>query len=70
MFLYKIEITTRDLSSLVAIVIADSDEKAFSYAESQVRRQYVIVPEISEISLVEKKYLDKGKGYLIEATAL
>ncbi len=70
MFLYKLEITTIEKASFVAIVVAETDEKAFAYAESQIRRQFLVPPALKDISLVEKKYLDKGKGYLIEAAAV
>lgn len=70
MFLYKLEITTEENQLLVAVMIAETDEKAFAYAESHVRRQYLNPPTIAQISLVEKKYLEKGKGYVIEAAAI
>ncbi|MGD8188658.1 DUF3906 family protein [Brevibacillus ginsengisoli] len=70
MFLYKLEIITEENQSLVAVILAETDEKAFSYAESQIRRQFLVPPKLTQISLVEKKYVEKGKGYLIEATAL
>lgn len=70
MFLYKVEIVTEENQSLVAVILAESDEKAFSYAESQLRRQYLVPPKVAQISVVEKKYVEKGKGYLIEAASL
>ncbi|MET3290698.1 DUF3906 family protein [Brevibacillus fluminis] len=66
MFLYKVEIVTVENESFAAIVLAESDEKAFSYAESQFRRQLLTPPAIKEISVVEKKYVEKGKGYILE----
>lgn len=66
MFLYKLEITTEENESYAAIILAESDEKAFSYAESQFRRQLLTPPKIKELSIVEKKYVEKGKGYVLE----
>ncbi|UFJ39210.1 DUF3906 family protein [Brevibacillus humidisoli] len=70
MFLYKLEVITQSAGPFVAVVLADSDEKAFSYAESQLNRQHLIPPTIQEISLVEKKRVEKGKGYVIQTTDL
>ncbi|MBO8164423.1 MAG: DUF3906 family protein [Brevibacillus sp.] len=70
MFLYKLEVITESAGSYVAVVIGESDEKAFAYAESQLNREYLVPPKIHEISLVEKKYLQKGKGYIIETASL
>ncbi len=67
MFLYKLEIDTADDRTLVAVVLAESDEKAFSHAESLIRRQYLVPLAIRQVTLVEKKYVEKGKGYLIES---
>ncbi|WP_139491644.1 DUF3906 family protein [Brevibacillus dissolubilis] len=66
MFLYKIEATTEENKSIVVVVISESDEKAFSYAETAIRREFLVAPKLTDISLVEKKYLEKGKAYVIE----
>lgn len=66
MFLYKLEIVTEENGSYAVIVLAESDEQAFSYADSQFRRQLLQPPAIKELSLVEKKYVEKGKGYVLE----
>lgn len=64
MFLYKLEIQLE--SQLVyLIVLADSDAKAFEYVEGHMARQYLKVPEIKELSIIEKKRVEKGSGYLI-----
>lgn len=64
MFLYKIEIELADQMAYL-IVLADSDEKAFSYVESHVVRHYVTNPEVKQVSIVEKKRVEKGSGYFI-----
>lgn len=64
MFLYKLELSTA-ANSYVAVLVADSDEKAFTYAESLLKRQHLIPPDIRAISLVEKKYVERGKGYIV-----
>ena len=65
MFLYKIEI---ELPGKLAhlILLADNDEKAFSYAESHVARHFVKTPGIRSIAIVEKKRPELGSGFLIE----
>jgi|GEM_PF-2480197 len=70
MFLYKLEVVTEDSGSLVVIMLAESDEKAFAYAEQQIRREFEVAPKVTEMTLVEKKYVEKAKGYLIKAAVL
>ncbi|WP_306433025.1 DUF3906 family protein [Paenibacillus sp. J31TS4] len=48
------------------IVAAESDDKAFAAAESQLVRHYVKAPDVRETVLVEKKRLEKGTGFVIE----
>ncbi len=48
------------------VILADSDEKAFSVVESHVERHFIKKPVISSIALVEKKRIENGNGYLIE----
>ncbi|MDP5274532.1 DUF3906 family protein [Chengkuizengella axinellae] len=65
MFLYKLEIQLKD-QIIYLVVIAESDEKAFDYAESSVAVHFVKMPEVLESCIVEKKRLTKGSGYVIE----
>lgn len=65
MFLYKIEIELLD-QLVYFIVLAETDEKAFGYAESQLQRHFVKTPEIRQASIVEKKRAEKGSGYVLE----
>lgn len=65
MFLYKIEITMTE-GKATLIVIAESDAKAFEYAEGHLVRHYVKTPEVLESVLLEKKRVEKGSGYVIE----
>ncbi|NDI36405.1 DUF3906 family protein [Chengkuizengella sediminis] len=65
MFLYKLEIQLEDQLTFL-VVIAESDEKAFDYAESSLAVHFVKMPKVLESCIVEKKRLDKGSGYVIE----
>lgn len=65
MFLYKIEIAMPERKAAL-IVLADSDDKAFEYAEGHLARHYVKSPEVLEMALVEKKRVEKGSGYVLE----
>ncbi|OPA81125.1 hypothetical protein BVG16_01950 [Paenibacillus selenitireducens] len=69
MFLYKIEIELQD-QLLYLIVAAESEEKAFSYVDSHMDRHFLKSPDKQEVSIVEKKRLDQGAGYVIETHAL
>lgn len=65
MFLYKMEIETADRKACL-IVLADSDESAFAYADGHLVRHFIKTPEIKEMVIVEKKRVEKGSGYVIE----
>lgn len=65
MFLYKIEIELKE-QLVYLLVIAESDEKAFSYVEGHLARHFIANPEVKETSIVEKKRVEKGSGYIIE----
>ncbi|RAP75538.1 DUF3906 family protein [Paenibacillus montanisoli] len=64
MFLYKIEIEMEDTSAHL-ILLAETDEKAFSVVESHVARHYIKMPVLKSVAIVEKKRTEAGSGYLI-----
>ena len=66
MFLYRIEITMPD-AKVSFIVLAESDAKAFDYAEAHLVRHYIKPPEVLEMVLLEKKRTEKGSGYIVES---
>lgn len=66
MFLYKIECSTSKGESM-AIIVADTDEAAFAAVEVHLMRHYIAKPEVNSMTLVEKKRVEKGSGYLIDA---
>ncbi|WP_438432027.1 DUF3906 family protein [Gorillibacterium sp. sgz500922] len=65
MFLYKLEAKTAD-QRLSVVVLAETDDKAFQSAESQLIRHFVAPPGIEELAIVEKKRAEKGAGYVLE----
>jgi hypothetical protein len=67
-FLYKIEIRHEDGDSSTVVVIAESDEKAFSSAENQLDRHFIKPKKAIEIAMIEKKRAEKGSGFVIEQT--
>ena len=64
MFLYKIEIEMETTSAHL-IILAETDENAFSVVESHVARHYIKFPIINSIAIVEKKRTEAGAGYFI-----
>lgn len=65
MFLYKLEIDLGD-RLVHLVVIADGDEQAFNAVEGHLARHFVKSPEVKEATIVEKKRVEKGAGYIIE----
>ncbi|GIO09092.1 hypothetical protein J31TS6_51200 [Brevibacillus reuszeri] len=68
-YLYKLEAVLEEGRLLTVVVIAKSDERAFSTAENNILRHTVAPPRIKELSLVEKKPLGRqGVGYVVETS--
>jgi hypothetical protein len=64
MFLYKIEIEMEGTSAHL-ILLAQTDDQAFSLVESHVARHYIKMPVLKSVAVVEKKRPEPGTGYLI-----
>jgi hypothetical protein len=68
-YLYKLEAVLEEGRLLTVVVIANSDERAFGFAENNLLRHTVSPPKIKELSLVEKKPLGRqGVGYVVETS--
>ncbi|RKD26731.1 hypothetical protein BEP19_16140 [Ammoniphilus oxalaticus] len=66
-FLYKVEAVLSENKLMTIIVVAGSDEKAFTSAENNLVRHTISSPNIQQLSIVEKKPLSRGGvGYVIE----
>ncbi|MBA4531364.1 DUF3906 family protein [Brevibacillus halotolerans] len=64
MYLYHVEIVTTEEKNLVAAVIAETEEAAFHTAHALTKRQFHPTPTIKTSTLLEKKYIEKGKGFV------
>ncbi|WP_019119858.1 DUF3906 family protein [Brevibacillus massiliensis] len=68
-YLYKLEAVLEQERLLTVVVVASSDERAFSSAENNILRHTVAPAAIKQLSLVEKKPLGRqGVGYVIETS--
>lgn len=68
-YLYKLEAILAESRLMTIIVVADSDEKAFTYAENNLVRHTIAPPKIQEMSIVQKKLMQRGGvGYVIETS--
>jgi hypothetical protein len=68
MHLYKIEIELAE-QMIYLLVIAESDEKAFGYIDEHLAFHFVKRPEVKQASIVQKKTLRAGQGYVIETNS-
>jgi len=66
MFLYRLEASGKGFPPVAVIVLADSDEKAFAYAETQIERDFLGGIEIQEFVIFQKKRVSPGEGYTVE----
>ena len=68
-YLYKLEAVLEAEQLLTIIVMSHSDEKAFTYAENHIERHSIVPPKIKQLSIVQKKPMDRGGvGYVIETS--
>ncbi|ATF14810.1 DUF3906 family protein [Brevibacillus porteri] len=68
-YLYKLEAVLEEGRLLTVVVIAKTDERAFTSAENNLMRHTIVPPRIRELSLVEKKPFGRqGVGYVVETS--
>ncbi|HJV47605.1 MAG TPA: DUF3906 family protein [Bacillota bacterium] len=68
-FMYKLEVVLANDQLLTVIVMADSDELAFTYAENHIDRHTIVPPKIQQLSIVQKKPMERGGvGYVVETS--
>ncbi|MFD0698591.1 DUF3906 family protein [Paenibacillus sp. GCM10027628] len=65
MFMYRLEIELEDQTAYF-IVLSESDEKAFQYADEHLERHFIAKPKVNQLVIVEKKRVLAGSGYVIE----
>ncbi|OEH92743.1 DUF3906 family protein [Bacillus solimangrovi] len=65
MNLYRLRATT-SAGEFNIVTAAQSEEEAFAYAEQEIEKQFLKIPEIEEIVLYEKKKINKGNAFVIQ----
>ncbi|NMO95384.1 DUF3906 family protein [Paenibacillus lemnae] len=65
MYLYRMEVTC-DQGNLVVITAAENEEGAFKAVDEHVERHFLAMPDIQEVTMLEKKRMVSGTAYVIE----
>lgn len=65
MYLYRVEAEMQDGFLLTVVVAAETEAQAFRFAENRLLQYTVAKPAVSRLSILEKKPLRKGAGYVI-----
>ncbi|NEW08738.1 DUF3906 family protein [Paenibacillus sp. SYP-B3998] len=65
MFMYRMEIELQEQLAYF-IVLSETDEKAFQYAEEHLERHFIAKPKVYQLTVLEKKRVHAGSGYVIE----
>lgn len=65
MILFRFEAVLEDRTVYV-VVASETEEKAFQLAEREIERNYLKLPIINELSLVEKKAIGNGTGFVVD----
>lgn len=66
MYLYRLEADT-SAGPFVIVIAAEGEAQAFAAAEAHVQRQLLSAPAVTELSIVEKKRIAPGAGYVVAA---
>ncbi|GMB09262.1 DUF3906 family protein [Thermolongibacillus altinsuensis] len=69
MNLYRFEVTTTT-QLIYVVVAAHNDEQAFQLAENELDKQLIPARELIDISLYEKKKIQRGGGFVVYAKPL
>ncbi|WP_068786391.1 DUF3906 family protein [Paenibacillus phocaensis] len=64
MYLYRLEAET-SAGSFVILIAAEGEEQAFRAAEGHLQQQVLPAPVVTELTLVEKKRMAPGAGYVV-----
>lgn len=65
MYLYRLEAET-SRGFLAIVIAAEGEEQAFAVAEEHMQRHFLPPAEVLELSIVEKKRITPGAGYVIQ----
>ncbi|WP_139492078.1 DUF3906 family protein [Brevibacillus dissolubilis] len=66
LFMYHVQVDTKDKGRLSVIVLSPDDEQAFDYAERELEKHYLSAPELTEAALFEKRRVQAGSGYVVD----
>lgn len=64
MYLYRLEADT-SAGPFVIVIAAEGEEQAFAAAEEHLQRQVLPAPTVKELTIVEKKRIVPGAGYVV-----
>jgi hypothetical protein len=70
MHLYRLEASGKGFPPVTVIVLADSDDKAFSHAQAQIEKDFLGSIVIEDFVMVQKKRVQSGEGYTVEKNPL
>ncbi|WP_243289933.1 DUF3906 family protein [Bacillus sp. FJAT-47783] len=62
---YKFLVKTKK-DTIPVIIVAENEEKAFDQVEIELEKHFMKVPHYEEITLYEKKKIQKGVGFVID----
>ena len=64
MNLYRFEVTI-DTEVVHVIVAAENEEVAFKQVDIEIERHFVKIPEVSDVTLYEKRIFKHAAGFVI-----
>ncbi|WP_106766320.1 DUF3906 family protein [Paenibacillus faecalis] len=65
MYLYRLEVECSK-GKLTVITAAEDEEKAFRAVDEHMERHFLTMPDIHEVTLLEKKRISPGTAYVID----
>lgn len=65
MKLYRLE-AVADGTEVVLVIVANTEEEAFHFADIELEKHFLNVPQVEDLTMHELKSVRSGAGYVIE----
>jgi hypothetical protein len=66
MNLYRFEATIEN-KVVHVIVAAENEESAFNQVDIEIERNFVKIPEVTDVTLYEKRVIKQAAGYVLSS---
>ncbi|MGL4820301.1 MAG: DUF3906 family protein [Bacilli bacterium] len=65
MELYRFIVEAKEQGEFPVIIVASGEEEAFRLLDIELEKHFVRTPELTDVTLYEKRRVGKGTGYVL-----